>query len=252
MPPMPPPSPVHRATLIALVAVAVIIALAIGVAIGRATGEPPETVARSDEPSQRGKLKILSTPTEANVILDGRFIGIAPLENLDVEPGKHSVVIDVFGYQPFAGIVEVEPRGRAKLTVALAPLNGEEGSVGNVSGGIATRLTVPRSALMPGPAPAGAPAADKPAKPAPRAPAYVPPERPRRNCSGENSTCRDGCYRANTDCDFSCPGCSSCNTSTGWDECKRQCDTCRNGCNQNKRFCESSCETQNRNCEASQ
>ncbi len=256
MPPMPPLPPYRKGPLIAILVGSVLVALVIGIAIGRASIEEPVAPGVPVEESERGRLKVASTPPESNVLLDGRFVGVAPLDNLDVDPGKHSIVIDLFGYQPYSGTIEVERRGNAKLTVSLAPLNTEGTSSGSVSGGgKATNMPVPRSALVGG-GPAVAPAGGggtqpkvTTSRPPPRA-SFPPPQRPRRDCSGENRTCRDGCYRADSDCRFSCPGCTSCLTSVGWDECKRQCDTCRNGCEQNKKFCESSCESQNRNCEA--
>jgi hypothetical protein len=254
MPPMPPPPPSRKAIVIGMFAVVGIVVLVIGIAIGRATVDAPETPTPPDTSSQRGRLKVLSTPAESNVLLDGRFVGVAPLENLDLDPGKHSVVIDVFGYQPYSGTIEVEPRGRVKLSVVLAPLHTSDTSIGNVSGGGTARaVTVPRSALLPPKTTAPADPKSTASAPAstPRAPVSIP-QRPRRDCSGENRTCRDGCSRADSDCRFSCPGCSSCLTSVGWDECKRQCDSCRNGCEQNKKFCESSCSSQQSNCEATQ
>ena len=253
---MPAPSPRSRGPIAAMVAIGMLLALVIGVAIGRATVEEPDAppvVASSD----RGRLKVLSIPADGNVTLDGRFVGVAPLEGLDLDPGKHTIVIDVFGYQPYAGTVEIEPRASAKLTVSLAPLGVTDTTVGKVSGGgTATRVTVPPSALAPpkasadanDPKPISRPRIDNP----PPRPAVIAPQRPSRNCSGENQTCRDGCYRADSSCRFSCPGCTSCLTSVGWDECKRQCDTCRNGCEQNNKFCESSCSSQLSNCQASQ
>jgi hypothetical protein len=252
MPPMPqPPSP-RRAFLIAGFVLAVIIALAIGVGIGRNTAEAPTAVVTAEAAPERGKLKVISTPADSNVILDGRFVGVAPLENLDVEPGKHTIVVDVFGYEPYSGTVEVEPRSNAKVTVVLGPL-GEQ-TTGTVSGrGSLTRLTVPRSALQPAvTAPAGAPPQPRvTTRSEPSRPVQLVPQRPRRDCGGEQSNCTSGCSRADSDCRFSCPGCTSCLTSVGWDECRRQCDTCRNGCEQNKKFCESSCSSQKSSCEAS-
>ncbi|MBA2544089.1 MAG: PEGA domain-containing protein, partial [Deltaproteobacteria bacterium] len=122
MPPMPAPPPRSRAPIAAMVAIGMLVALVIGIAIGRATGEEPDTPAVSVASSDRGRLKVLSIPADGNVTLDGRFVGVAPLENLDLDPGKHTIVIDVFGYQPYAGTVEIEPRASAKLTVSLAPL----------------------------------------------------------------------------------------------------------------------------------
>jgi hypothetical protein len=250
MPPMPQP-PDRRPMWIALFVGAILVALAVGIAIGRASTDEPAAEVAVAVTSDRGKLKVISTPKDSNVILDGRFVGVAPLENLDVDPGKHTIVVDVFGYEPYSGTVEVEPRGNAKLTVVLGALNATEPTTGTVSGrGTLSRLTVPRSALMP--TVPSSPPAGPVSKPAPQPQQRtVTIQRPRRDCSGENRTCKDGCYRADSDCRFSCPGCSSCNTSTGWDECKRQCDTCRNGCEQNKKFCESSCSSQESSCNAS-
>lgn len=251
MPPMSQP-PNRRPLWIALFAGAILVVLSIGIAIGRATTDEPEVVAVT---SDRGKLKVISTPKDSNVILDGRFVGVAPLENLDVDPGKHTIVVDVFGYEPYSGTVEVEARSNAKLTVVLGPLNATEQTTGTVSGrGTLSRLTVPRSALMPT-VPSSPPAGpvSRPAQRTPQQPVTIdrPPQRPRRDCSGENRTCRDGCYRADSDCRFSCAACTSCLTSVGSEECRRQCDTCRNGCEQNKKFCESSCSSQQTTCEAS-
>lgn len=246
MPPMPPPN--RKPMWIALFAGAILIALSVGIAIGRATTDEPAAVV-AEVTSERGKLKVISTPKDSNVILDGRFVGVAPLENLDVDPGKHTIVVDVFGYEPYSGTIEVEARGNAKVTVVLGPLNTTEATTGTVSGrGTLSRLSVPRSALMPS-VPSSPPAGpvSKPAQPRPQQ--FAPPQRPRRNCSGENSTCREGCSRADWDCRSSCTGCGSC--STNWDECNRNCNTCRAGCEQNKKFCESSCASQNTSCEAS-
>ena len=43
-----------------------------------------------------------------------------------------------------------------------------------------------------------------------------------------------------------------CNTSTGWDECNRQCSTCKTSCKGNRTFCESTCGSQEETCRNSQ
>ena len=247
-PPLPPPR--SRSNLPLVIGGALILGLAIGVLIGHSGSSPAPVVASVD----LGHLAVTSKPVDANVLVDGRFSGVAPLERLDLEPGKHSVVIDAFGYQPYSGTLVIEARGKLNLSVLLAPLGSDGATSGSVSGtGKATRAIVPPSAL----APVAAPAAPAPAAPAPEPKKTVrhsepAPSLPRRDCDGEKSRCTNNCRSASTDCEFSCPGCSSCNTSTGWDECKRQCDTCRGSCQNNTKFCESSCETQYSNCEASQ
>jgi hypothetical protein len=248
-PPLPSPQPPHLSLFGIFVLVALIVALAIGVVIGRATSTTTAVIATS--PSVIGQLHVSSVPVDGNVVVDGRFAGVSPIERLDLDPGKHSVVIDAFGYQPYSGTVQIEPRGTLNLSVTLAALGVDVSTSGTFTGvGTARHTVVPPSALVP--ANAAAPAAAPPPRPRPSSAAAAPRSAPRRDCDGEKSRCRDGCSRAATDCSFSCPGCSSCNTSTGWDECKRQCDTCRSGCEQNTKFCESSCDSQHGSCEASQ
>jgi hypothetical protein len=251
-----PPRPSRRMEIaILLVVVAMLVSIGIGVAIGRETSSTPATPAVTA--GDVGHLNVTSSPVPGNVLIDGRFAGVAPIARLDLDAGRHSVVIDAFGYQPYSGTLEIEARGKLNLSVLLAPIGVEGATSGNVSGtGKATRAVVPPSALLPvtggaAAAPA-APAAPEPKKATHRAEAPAPAAPPRRDCDGERSRCQDSCRRASTDCDFSCPGCSSCNTSVGWDECKRQCDTCRSSCANNTKFCESSCDSQRDNCEASQ
>ena len=257
LPPPPRPSSTRTQLAIAIV-VAVVVGIAIGVLIGRSTPATPTAVAPS--PIDLGHLGVVSKPIDGNVVVDGRFVGVAPIERLDLDPGKHSIVIDAFGFQPYSGTVEIERRGKLNLSVTLAALNVQEATTGSITGtGTAKHVVVPPSALAPPAAPIAEPS-HKPGAPAvPAAPARTTPPPhaaapppPRRDCSGEKSRCTDNCSRAESDCRFSCPGCSSCLTSVGWDECHRQCDSCRSGCDQNTRFCKSSCDTQYENCQASQ
>jgi hypothetical protein len=245
--PRPPPQP--RWVLAIATLVGAVVGLAIGVLIGRATSTTSGT---STPPAiVHGHLRVASKPTDGNVVVDGRFVGVAPIDRIDLDQGKHSVVIDAFGYQPYSGTLEIEPQGTLNLSVTLAPLGVDAATTGSTTGaGTAKHFVVPPSALLPA-APAVTDANRKPPRSS-ATPAPARPAQPRRDCSGEKSRCHDSCSRADTDCRFSCPGCSSCLTSVGWDECKRQCDTCRSGCEQNIKFCESSCDSQYSNCEASQ
>jgi hypothetical protein len=251
----PPPPARWSATAIVVLIAVLLIGVGIGLAIGHTSSPTVATTAAAT--TDLGHLGVTSKPVDGNVLVDGRFAGVAPIERLDLDAGKHSVVIDAFGFQPYSGTLVIEARGKLNLSVLLAPLGTTDATSGSFSGaGKATRAIVPPSALLPATT-AGAPAA--PAGPT-LAPANKPthhaepsaPSPPRRDCDGEKSRCTDNCRSASTDCDFSCPGCSSCNTSTGWEECKRQCDTCRGSCANNTKFCESSCDTQHQNCEASQ
>ena len=206
-----------------------------------------------------GRLDVTSRPAGAVTLVDGRVVGLTPVARLDLDPGKHSVVIDLYGYEPYLGTVTMAARGKAGLEVMLAPLGEDRESTGrwHGKGGAASRRP-PRSALVT-PAPPSAPAAGA----GPRAPApdahvrthhrvrHSEPSRPVRDCYGDESRCKSGCRDAETDCEFSCPTCSSCTTTMGDQECQRQCQACRQGCKQNRTFCESTCESQRKSCRAS-
>lgn len=267
----PMPEAVPSATLgraLAILAGTLLVGLVVGIWIGRATRSDAPAAAPPQVASgpEYGHVGVTSQPTDGNVTIDGRFVGVTPVERLDLDPGKHSIVIDAFAYQPYAGTLTIEPKSKVNLKVLLAPIGGTGTTSGNVSGGggTATKVAVPPSAL----APAGAPAAAKPPekKPAPRPrrddddyspPARVeytpppPPPRPKRDCYGEESQCKSTCSRAETDCNFSCNTCTSCLSSMGSDECKRQCDMCRSSCDRNTKFCQTTCEGQRNSCTAS-
>jgi PEGA domain len=273
VPAAPPPAvaedrePLDRRVVIAVAVAAALILLMLGLVIGRLTASGGRVIVEKVE-SRDAQLVVTSKPVEANVIVDGRFVGVSPVERLDLDAGKHSIVIDAFGYQPYAGSLEVEPKARMSLKVVLAPLGGGSGSrtIGELAGkgGKGSESAVPPSALAPVSMTGTGAGKDAPKKPAggrggysapvsaPSTPSYEPPPRPRRDCSGEKSQCRDSCSRANGDCRFNCPNCVSCPSSVGWDECNRQCNTCRGGCEQNVKFCESSCDSSYSSCSASQ
>ncbi|MDQ3339100.1 MAG: PEGA domain-containing protein [Myxococcota bacterium] len=255
----PPPSvapakrPSPRVILAAASAGAALAVLLTGIAIGRCTKGGSVAAPGPSNPQQLSQLAVTSKPVDANVTVDGRFVGVSPVERIDLDPGKHSIVIDAFGYQPYAGTVEVEPKSRATLKVQLAPMGGSGATNGEVVGvKKASNAPVPPTALAPfsltgtGASKEGAKDASKPSRPA----ASHRPSAPRRDCSGERSRCRESCSSTDFSCTSRCSGCGSC--STNWDECNRQCSTCKQGCEQNVRFCESSCESNYNNCSASQ
>ena len=230
------------------------VGLGIGVLVGHTTSTITTRV-NAPAAAELGHLGVVSKPTDGNVVVDGRFVGVSPIDRLDLEPGKHSIVIDAFGYQPYSGTLEIEKLGKLNLSVTLAPVGIEGTTTGTVAGGggKAKPAIVPPSALLPAGGGAAAPGAPAPKPQHTSSPAPRPqPSRPRRDCDGEKRDCNNSCSHAETDCEFSCFGCSSCNSSVGWDECKRQCDSCRVGCKQNVKFCENSCDSQYGSCQASQ
>jgi PEGA domain len=244
---LPPPPPMRRIGAVTIVGIAaLVVGIGVGIGIGAASRPAPPPPA---EPSAVGHVGVSSKPVDGNVTVDGRFVGITPVDRLDLDPGKHSIVIDVFGYQPYAGTLEVLPRSQINLRVLLAPLGGSASTSASVSGdGKVITIAIPASALAPGPSTKAAP----PEAPRPvRRVEAPPPPRPHRDCDGERYSCRNRCDHAKTDCDFSCFGCSVCTSDLSSDECKRRCDQCRSNCAANAKFCESSCDGQRDSCQAS-
>lgn len=238
MPPYVPPPPARTSAAPVVIAVlALLVGGAVGVVIGR--GSPKQAIAEAEAPT--GTLDVTSEPEGGMVVIDGRLSGVTPVEALMLDPGRHVVVIDVFGYQPYAGVLDIEASGAARLEAVLAPIGGEAATTGRWSGtASATTVPVPASALHAPPAAAATPAPAAPTKTRRRA---ARSSAPARDCYGEHTACENSCRDAARDCEFSCPYCSSCNTSMGWEECNRQCAACKQGCKSTGTFCESQCDS---------
>ena len=105
----------------ALVVVLVLLALGVGGIIGALVmsrmsddegteaGAPPEAVVAS-----MGRLEVTSKPEGGTVVVDGRLVGLTPIERIDLDPGRHAVVIDAFGYQPYAGTITIVENGKPR------------------------------------------------------------------------------------------------------------------------------------------
>src|SRR5262249_9773204 len=142
-----------------------VVGIGVGIAIGRATTDQAAPTPAAAAQSQLGQLAVTSKPTDGNVTVDGRFVGVSPNDRLDLDAATHTVVIDAFGYQPYAGSLAIEAHGKLNLKVLLAPIGGTAATSGDVSGtGKVIFVPVPASALLP----ANASAVAKPAAPAPR------------------------------------------------------------------------------------
>ena len=74
-------------------------------------------------PPAAGTLRVLSTPSGANVQLDGVSIGTTPLTRSGVSPGAHTVNVSKLGYQPEARSVAIQAdqTTTVDLTLTLVP-----------------------------------------------------------------------------------------------------------------------------------
>lgn len=65
------------------------------------------------------QLTVLSTPTGASVIIDGRPVGITPFSG-DLKPGKHHVQLELAGYEPIANDALLQANAPLELDLTLA------------------------------------------------------------------------------------------------------------------------------------
>ncbi len=118
-------------------------------------GERVQLFAQLSPEPRQGTLSVASTPSGAEVYVDGRFLGRAPLR-VSLEAGLHEVRVVAPGHAEYRAQVEVRPGESVRLYVELVPvravlelylnvearvfLDGEE--VGVAKGGY-LRLEVP-------------------------------------------------------------------------------------------------------------
>jgi hypothetical protein len=69
-----------------------------------------------------GSLDIDSRPSGAQVTVGGEGVGVTPLENVPVHPGRHPVIISLPGYVPYASYPLVASGKRAEVKPQLEPL----------------------------------------------------------------------------------------------------------------------------------
>lgn len=69
-----------------------------------------------------GALDIESKPSGAQVTVRGDDMGVTPLKNVPVHPGRHAVVITLPGYIPYASYPQVASEKTAEVKPQLEPL----------------------------------------------------------------------------------------------------------------------------------
>ena len=77
------------------------------------------TVSNVPNESRPGSIDVLSRPSGAQVILDGRRVGRTPLTLPDVTPGEHDVRLELPGHNRWATRVDVKPGARARVAASL-------------------------------------------------------------------------------------------------------------------------------------
>jgi TonB family protein len=65
---------------------------------------------------------IVSTPSGAQVSLDGRPAGATPLSGVRLKPGRHKVALALEGHEPWSGTVDVVAGEKGRVAATLRPL----------------------------------------------------------------------------------------------------------------------------------
>lgn len=71
-----------------------------------------------------GRLIVESNPKGASITMDGRFLGYTPYDG-QVPVGRHTIRLDLAGYQSYITEVNVTPNKTAKVDVKLKPISIE-------------------------------------------------------------------------------------------------------------------------------
>ena len=79
---------------------------------------PPEPSLTAAPASDKGTVILTATPENADVSVDGNFVGNAPV-NLKLTPGKHSVAVSAKGYQEFTREISVSAGSEVRLVADL-------------------------------------------------------------------------------------------------------------------------------------
>jgi len=79
---------------------------------------PPEPTLTASPDKARGTVILTATPENAEVSVDGSFVGNAPV-NLKLTPGKHTIAVSAKGYQTYTREITVMGDSEVRLTASL-------------------------------------------------------------------------------------------------------------------------------------
>ena len=87
--------------------------------VQRSAPRPPRSAPVETAASGPGTLQILSRPSGAQVLVDGRVVGRTPLVMADVRSGSHDVRIELAGFRRWVTSVTVTPGTRTRVAASL-------------------------------------------------------------------------------------------------------------------------------------
>lgn len=88
------------------------------IAVPPAKTVPPEPSLTTPSTSGKGVVILTANPANADVNVDGSFVGNAPV-NLKLAPGKHTISVSAQGYQTFSRDIIVLADSEVRLTANL-------------------------------------------------------------------------------------------------------------------------------------
>ncbi len=82
----------------------------------------PDEMARLELKLERGKalLKVISSPLEATVFLDGKEVGPTPQTIRDIDTGRHTLRVTMEGYLPYERTIELNSGAEERVNIELA------------------------------------------------------------------------------------------------------------------------------------
>jgi PEGA domain len=81
------------------------------------------TVINATLPVENGALAITTNPSGANISIDGKDAGIAPVTITDLAPGNYTVSVTKDGFNPSEQKVTISPESTFRLAVVLEPVS---------------------------------------------------------------------------------------------------------------------------------
>ena len=60
-------------------------------------------------------MRLLTTPPDAEIVIDGRRVGVGSVFDLEISPGTRHLEVRARGYEPFDTTVVIEPGGTLSL-----------------------------------------------------------------------------------------------------------------------------------------
>jgi len=96
----------------------------IAAASGGVTAPVQQSLTESTVSLAYGSIDVTTTPSNANIIIDGQEVGLSPVRKENIVTGQHRVIIALPGYETITKIVNVVEGKSSNVNEILAPQTG--------------------------------------------------------------------------------------------------------------------------------